>query len=117
MAGLLTTLQNFLTGLAGAIGVDPVYFIFVAGITLWLISVGATPGGFASKLKAVAVKTRMSWVILLLVMILTQFTILTLKTQSNIPPTRYFFLQTISAIFSGVMLKQKYDEIFAPGDY
>jgi hypothetical protein len=117
MAGPLTTLQSFFTGLAASLGVDPVYFIFTVGLIVWLISVGATPGSFYQKLRAAAGKTRISWVVLLLAMVLTHFTIITVKSQPDVPPTKYYFLGTLSAIFAGVMLKGKYDQIFKPGDY
>ena len=114
---VLTQIQSFLTDVASGIGVDPVYFIFATGLGLWLVSVGATPGGLTQKIRAMIGKTRLSWVVLFLAMVITHFAIITVKAEPGVPPTKYYFIGTITAVFSGVMLKQKYDQVFDPKSY
>lgn len=114
---VLTQIQSFLTDVAAGLGVDPVYLIFATGIVLWLVSLEATPGGLTQKIRAMIVKTRLTWVVLFLGMVVIHFTIITVKTQPDVPPTKYYFIGTITAVFSGVMLKQKYDQVFNPKSY
>ena len=106
---VLNAAQKFLTTTFSSFGIDPVYGTFAVLLAIFFLVVGATPGGLVGRVKALILKTRLSWFALFMAMVLTQFTILAIKSQPGVPSTKYYFLQTVTGIFIGIMLKEKAD--------